>query len=424
MNANITKRKNEIEYSIHVTRDLVRVMADPHNPKLLITHAYVPIRNFPTGQVPDDVNPRSHEKLPARLADTIEESLKQSPSFFHLLNRGMLVLADKSSYDEQKEILTFTVTDTEQNGLVDGATTDRVLQRVKNEIPEYDKLKLEALPEFLQDSAVHLEIISGDINDMLVELASARNTSVQVKEFALENLGGGFDWLKAAIDNSEFKGRIRFRENDQEPVDVRQILGLLTLFHPKWNEDKREPIIAYSNKGEVLDNYRSEEWKKGYQLLEPITVDILRLYDYVQMNFQKTYEQYKTNLGSKSRLGLRREVQFKEKGVYTLPLTQQKTQYRIPDGWIYPILGSFRMLVKIDDKLTWYLDPFKFFDEIGPSLVADVVEESEAMGGNAASVGKARPLWNNLRKSVEMRRLNVEAGKTIEQVINGTTEDK
>lgn len=417
MIANITKRKDETEYSIHTARGTVSVMSDPHNPKLNIIHAYVPIRNFPTGQVPDDINPRSHDKLPSRLAVTIEESLKEAPSYFHLLNRGILVLADKASYDSQKEILTFTVTSTEQNGLVDGATTDRVLARVKSEIPEFDKLKVEAIPEFLQDSAVHLEIISGDIDSMLVDLASARNTSVQVKEFALENLGGGFDWLKEAIGESEFNNRIRFRENDPQPVDVRQVLGLLTLFHPKWNQDKREPIIAYSNKGEVLDNYRSDEWKHGYEVLRPITVDILRLYDYIQVNFQKVYEQYKSGIGSKARLGSRREVQFKEKTLYTLPLSQQKTQYRIPDGWIYPILGSFRMLVKHNTEVTWYFDPFKFFDDIGASLVADVVEESDAMGGNAAAVGKARPLWNNLRKSVEMRRLNLEGGAPIEVIV-------
>lgn len=412
MTANINKRKNEVEYSIQTNPSTVSVMTDPHNPKLHIIHAYVPIRNFPNGQVADDVNPRSHEKLPTRLAETIEESLKENPQFFHLLNRGILVLANQAHYDAGTETLTFTLTNNEVNGLADGATTDRVLSRIKAEIPEFDKLKFESIPEYLQDSAVHLEIIAGDISGMLVELAAARNTSVQVKEFALENLGGGFDWLKSAIAKSEFKDRIRFRENDPEPVDVRSVLGLLTLFHPKWSEEKREPIIAYSNKGDVLENYRSDEWKPGYQLLEPIAVDILRLYDYIQLNFPKKYEEYKASIGSKSRFGMRKEIRFKEKGAYTLPLTQQKTQYQIPDGWTYPTLAAFRMLVKHDKPAEWSLDPFRFFDQIGASMVADVVEESDALAGSAAAVGKARPLWNSLRKSVEMRRMNIQNPST------------
>lgn len=418
MNANINKRKNEIEYSVQTSPSTVRVFTDPHNSQLHIVHAYVPIRNFPNGQVSDDVNPRSHDKLPSRLAETIEDSLKEAPEYFHLLNRGILVLADRVNYNEATETLTFTVVDATQNGMADGATTDRVLARIKSETPEFDKLKLENIPEYLQDSAVHVEIIAGDIDGMLVELAAARNTSVQVKEFALENLGGGFDWLKQAIDASEFKGRIRFRENDPEPVDVRGVLGLLTLFHPKWSQDKREPIIAYSSKGEVLENYRSDEWKPGYRALEPIAVDILRLYDHIQVNFQKAYEDYKLGIGSKSRLALRKEVQFKDKGLYILPLSQQKTQFRVPDGWVYPILGAFRMLVKYNGTVSWHLNPYEFFDQIGPSLVADVVEQSEAMGGNAAAAGKSRPLWNSLRKSVEMRRLNIQGGKLMEDLVD------
>jgi hypothetical protein len=420
MNANINKRTNEVEYSIQTGVDTVRVFTDPHNSKLNIIHAYVPIRNFPSGQVSDDINPRSHEKLPNRLANTIEDSLKNNPQFFHLLNRGVLVLADKARYDNLTETLSFTVSDAHQNGMADGATTDRVLARIKTEIPEFDKLKLENIPEYLQDANVHVEIISGDIGGMLVDLASARNTSVQVKEFALENLGGGFDWLKSSLQGTEFENRIRFRENDSQPVDVRQILGLLTLFHPKWSQEKREPIIAYSNKGDVLDHFRDKEWKDGYRSLEKVTVDILRMYDYINVNFQKRYEEYKVQIGSKARLGMRKEVRFKDTGFYVLPLSQQKTQYLIPDGWLYPILGSFRMLLKYNSPpgfAEWLLDPFRFFDGIGSNLIADVVEESEAMNHNAASVGKSRPLWNSLRKSVEMRRLNIQSGDVIEKLV-------
>lgn len=260
----IVKRAGGTEYSVQTTPGTVRTITDPHTNEIRIVHAYVPIRNFPNGQIPDDVNPRSHEKIPSRLANAIEESLMNEPEYFHLLNRGVLVLADSVRYDEGANMLYFVLADNEVNGMADGATTDRVLARIKQNIPEFDKLKVEAMPEYMQDAAMHLEIIAGDIGDVLVELAAARNTSIQVKEFALENLGGGFDWLKQSLESSQFAGRIRFRENDPEPVDVRQILALLTLFHPRWSAEKREPIIAYSNKGEVLEMFRTEEWKPGY----------------------------------------------------------------------------------------------------------------------------------------------------------------
>jgi hypothetical protein len=183
----------------------------------------------------------------------------------------------------------------------------------------------------------------------------------------------------------------------------------LTLFHPKFNEEKREPIVSYANKGSVLDYYREDAWKPGYEALRPLVADILRLYDYIAVSFPVQYDKYRESLGQRAgRLGQRKEVGFKEKGAYTLPLTQAKTPYRIPDGWLYPLLAAFRMLIDFSgSRASWYFDPQRFFDTIGATMVADIVEESEAMGKSAQAVGKSRPLWNALRKSVEMRRLNL-----------------
>jgi hypothetical protein len=134
--------------------------------------------------------------------------------------------------------------------------TDRVIRNVKRGVSaaEFEKLTEAEIPDYLKQAFVHVEIISGSLTEMLVPLTRARNTSNQVKEFSIENLGGGFNWLKDVIEGSQFRGRVRFRENDPEPVDVRTVLGLLTLFHPKWNEIGKEPIVAYTAKGSINSN--------------------------------------------------------------------------------------------------------------------------------------------------------------------------
>lgn len=399
------------EYRIQTPRNTVTSIADPHQKGIEIMHAYVPIRAFAHGELPDKVNPRSHERIAGRLPATITESLKDSPSWFHLLNRGLLILAEKAWYDDKEEMLHFTIADADSNGVADGGTTDRVLADIKRTInaADFDTLKDEEIPAFIRDASVHIEILSGDIGDMLVSLAGARNTSNQVKEFALENLGGGFDWLKTAFSRGEFKGRIRFRENDSEPVDVRTVLGLLTMFHPKWNELKREPVMAYTNKGLVLDQYRDEEWRPGYEALRPVAVQILKLYDYIHAHVPEAFDKYQAANGSKAKLSGRKEVRHNEKRKYTLPLTQAKVNYVVPDGWLYPMLAAFRMLLKYPAKgdVHFVGDPQKFFDDVGPSLVADVTEQSKALGFSAQTTGKSRPLWNALRKSVELRRMTI-----------------
>ena len=143
---------------------------------------------------------------------------------------------------------------------------------------------------------MHVEIISGGIGEMLVPLTRARNTSNKVQEFALENLGGGFNWLKELIEESKLRGKIKFRENDPQPVDVRTVLALLTLFHPKWNQQRKEPVISYTSKGSILGYYQDEEWRTGFEVLEPVVVEILELYEYAHSNFYKVYKEYKGSM--------------------------------------------------------------------------------------------------------------------------------
>lgn len=401
------------EYRFKVSQDCIRSFKDPHNPELQIHHVYLPIREFAHGLLPDDVNPRSHEKVSGRVPTLIETSLKEQPTWFHLLNRGELILAQRCWYENQTKTLHVVIDSPDEGGLADGATTDRVIAKAKREIAEdLSKLPEGEIPGYLKSAHVHLEIISGNINDMLVTLTGARNTSNQVKEFALENLGGGFDWLKALIEESEFKGQIRYRENDPQPVDIRTVLGLLTLFHPKWNELGREPVVAFSSKGMVLDYFRDPDWKPGYETLKPVVLDVLRLHEFIQLEFQGQYNKYKGDSGASGKLGKRKEIRYNDGKFFTLALSKAQTKYLIPDGWLYPILASFRQLLVLPqngtENVKWITDPQTFFTEHGYELVADVAEQSQSLGSNPGAVGKSRPLWNNLRKSMELHRMKID----------------
>jgi AIPR protein len=406
------------EYRFNLAPELIRSFSDPHNHELTIHHAYIPVRSFAHGRMPDKVNPRSHEKLAGRVPEAIEESVKKWPQWFHILNRGLLVLAEKAWYDNRTKTFHVFIATEDENGLADGATTDRVLEKVKNgvSLATFESLSDDEMPEYLKDAFVHVEVISGQMGDMLVPLTEARNTSVQVKAFSIENLGGGFDWLKDVVEASEFRGRVRYKENDQEPVDVRTVLGLLTLFHPKWNDLQREPVIAYTSKGLVLDNYRNDEWKPGYELLAPVVVDILRLYEHIYANFPEQYKEYNSRQGYGSKLGLRKEVRYAKKAI-KLPLTGWETNYALPDGWLYPLLAAFRMLLVFPrssrGKVEWLTAPQDFFDEHGHEFVGDVVEQSETLGRNPNATGKSRPLWNNLRKAMELHRMKLEVAGRI-----------
>lgn len=401
------------EYRIPVSQDYIRSIKDPHLPGITTLHVIVKVRDLPNGKIPDKINPRSHEviKMSSRIPEAIQSSIEESPELFHLLNRGCLILAKKAWYDNQNKILHFIVESENDYGMVDGATTDRVLAKLKKDVSSADfySLKEDEIPEHFKEAYVHLEIIAGELDqDLRIKLAGARNTSEQVKEFSLEDLKGNFDWLKDILEKSKFKGKIRYRENEPKPVDIRVVLALLTLFHPKWLKLNKDPIIAYTGKGATLDLYTDKEtgWQEGYEKLAPVVVDILELYDYIHIEFQEAYrEAYGAN-GGKTKLGKRTGVTFIENKTKAreLPLSGKRTQYVLPDGWLYPLLASFRTLLVWPKSgrgdVKWAEDPFKLFSQKGSELIYALVEGHEELGWNANRTGKSKGIWSGLREKV------------------------
>ena len=410
-----TQTKFPKEYRVPVSQDHIRSFKAPNAEHLTVTHAYVKVKDFQTGDIPDKVNPRCHEEIPLnrRIPKAIEESLEDCPKIFHLLNRGCLVLAEKAWYNNKSKILHFRIGSDEEHGMVDGATTDRILNQVKEKVSlaDFESLKDDEIPSNLKEAYIYLEIIAGSIDDDLrLKLAKARNTSEQVKEFSLEDLGHGYDWLKDVIENSEFKGKIRYQENEPKPVDIRTVLALLTMFHPNWKEDGREPLIAYTAKGVVIDYYRKDEWSLNYQFLSPVVIDILRLYEHIHANFES---RYKVAFGKGSKLGKRKGVTYLEKKPKKLPLTGKKTHHVVPDGWLYPLLASYRALLRWrngkKNRVSWVVDPFDYFDKYGSEQIADVIWMCEQLGNNANATGKCRPLWSGLRVKVENQMYKIAA---------------
>ena len=76
----------------------------------------------------------------------------------------------------------------------------------------------------------------------------------------------------------------------------------------------------------------------------------------------------------------------------------------MPYAYVYPILGAMRVLVEKDatGSYKWKKDPFKFFDQIGPSLVASMVEKIKQVS-NPNAVGKDKNTWKLLYLEAAMR---------------------
>jgi len=346
-----------------------------------VTYAHVRAKNLP--ELPLGGNPRA-QNLRSRVAKQIEEGLTEHPETFHLLNRGITITAKTTDYDPKTGLLHLLLND--QGGVIDGGHTLAILRRHTE-----------------SDALVRLEIIEGQRN-LTRDLARSRNTSQQVKEQSLANLSGRFQWIKDALKPEPFADSIAYRENELKPIDVREIIALITLFHPQFQSVDNPPLMGYSSKKRCLEMFLDPDYEAGYKFLTPLIGTILKLSDYIEFRFPEIYENsggYSALMGerAKVRLGKVVEVRKVEAG-FTLHYLEQSAYWRFPLGWTTPILAALRGSLDYQTG-NWKANPYELFDKLGKKLVLATLETSRESGrGSPNAVGKNLEHWKKLHTIV------------------------
>lgn len=348
-------------------------------------------------------NPRE-QKMTTNVATAIKESLTNN-SNFHELNRGILISAQSVDWDPKTNNLIITFANPEIHGNIDGGHTLRaILNAISNNTLDEDRY-------------VFFEIFTGI--DSPVELAAARNTSVQVDLKSIEELKNHFEPLKKVFDTTSFKHRIQYKMNEHynedsiSPIDVREIISILIMFSQEIypylsnnNLTENQPIQCYSGKEASLKKFlyfsgsssEKEQRKKREKMLEnmsPIIKDIFELWEEIEVTFaQKAMmsgRRYGTRKYSKYDNGINiGKSYFEEKPI----------QYVVPKGLMYPLTASFRALIDYNKKTgeySWKYNPKEVWDKIGEKLVAIILDEKS---DTPDTIGKNSNLWSNLFKEV------------------------
>ena len=291
---------------------------------------YVKVDDVPEG-VPMATNPRE-QKLTSAVAKAIEESLISNDGYFHLKNRGIVISAAKVKYDNRKEEVTLEFDDNSYHGDIDGGHTYKIICNHKGEN---------------LDQYVQFEVMTG-VEDIIEELARARNTSVQVDEKSMAELAKKFDPIKEGLEGQPFYNRIAFKQNQTETddetgkklrmIDARDIVAILGMFDIDHFGSDNAPTKAYSSKSSMLAMYLKDP--EHYRKFTNIAGDIFDLYDVVETEFAYAYNARNGRYGRKGYSG------YKDgKVIGKSKFGQRDLIYRIPDGLLYPVVAAFRWLV-------------------------------------------------------------------------------
>lgn len=346
------------------------------------------IKDIPK-DIPMETNPRE-QKLNTAVAKKIRTSLtNERNNNFFLLNRGLTVSAKSVKYDNKNDLVTIEFENDDVHGDIDGGHTYKII------LEEQENLDY-------GEQFVKVEVLTG-VEDMFQELASARNTSVQVQDKSIAELENRFDIIKKSIENEPYFNAIYFKENEMGDIDVADIISILNLFNINKYPNKNEsPIISYTGKGQCIKNYINihkeygDTLKNPYAKMSLIIPDIFKLYDHLEKNMRKFYN----NGVSSKKYGLVTGVTSRKEGkeAFKTKFYKENIDYLTPNGFIYPILGAFRALLKENENMyyEWKKNPIEVMDKVGAELVFNTINMSRELGNNPNATGKNKTLWMNL----------------------------
>ena len=292
--------------------------------------------------------------------------------------------------------LTLQFTDDEYHGDIDGGHTYMIINENGG--------SLERGKQY-----VKIEILTG-VESIFQDLAAARNTSTQVQDKSIAELENKFDIIKAVLfaPDSPLKSKIYFKENDAGDVDVADLIAILSMFNLKQYSSREDaPVGSYSGKKKCVDNYIAEYDQNGLSIENPfvkmqhIMMDILELHDLIEENMERFYKDKVASgrYGSVKGVGIKNE---KNKDLFRSKFFQRELDYITPNGFVYPILGAFRALLKVgaDGYYEWKKDPKELLMRTGAELVFTTIDRSRSLGNNPQSVGKDSGNWKQLYQTV------------------------
>lgn len=350
------------------------------------------VKDIPS-DIPMDTNPRE-QKLTTGVPKKIKASLLgQDYLDFYLLNRGLCISASEVSFNNYNNEMTVFFEDFECHGDIDGGHTYKVILENQD--------KLDKGKQF-----VKLEILTG-VEGIFQRLAAARNTSTQVQDKSIAELENRFNIIKNAISAEAYSADIFFKENEDGNIDVADILAILNMFNiDSYPDMQKFPTSSYSSKKKCIDLYikahkdYGENFPNPYVKMSPLMKDIFKLYDYLEINMAKYYKEKNPTGKYGSVKGV---TPIKNGCPFHSKFYHEDMEYSTPTGFIYPILGAFRALIKEnDDVYEWRKNPFIVIDDLGAELVETTIERSRSLGNNPQSVGKDSGNWKTLYMTVKL----------------------
>lgn len=373
----VTERKRPQSLRIDLPVDEFRSLPLPGVEDARLGDCFVRVTDLPAAlDAFMEVNPRVPNRtnkgiLTGPVAHGILATLQDNPDAMVLKNQGIYLLVDEAKFEKAqggKGTLTLNFTDPGKHGIVNGGHTYAAIRSAIDQINNEEDLKA------LQNAFVRLHILQGVDEDLVPEIAEGLNRSKQVDDPSLMNLQGEFDVIRKVLKGTQGDTRIAFHQGDDGDVYISEILVYLEMFNQERFSERKHPNSLYNKQGLAI-KYFSEDMGEKEHKANLVSVmqklpDFLWLADSIRKATPDAAKRNNFKFGQIKMNG-ERAGSAKARGT-SLPFIGETVNYRVPNGWVYPMLASFRanLTPSKDGKSFEWKIPLK---DLLPMVIDDLV---------------------------------------------------
>lgn len=353
-----------------------------------------------------EINPRVPNRNKAGLLNGpiikgMLTTLRDNPEEMAIKNQGIYLLVNSAEFHRNKDensLLNLTFTDKGKHGIINGGHTYAAI-REAIETSNEEELKV------LQNAYVRLHIFQGIDEDYVSEIAEGLNRSKQVDDPSLVNLQGEFDIIKKVMHGKPGEKAIAYHQGDNGDVYISDLLVIMSLFNLERFDERKHPNNLYSKAALGLKYFSEDLVDSKANMKELINKlpDFLWLSDSIKKLTPAAAKKNSFKFGLVKVVGSERAGSKKSKGT-ELPFIGEKIDYRVPNGWVYPMLAAFRANLKLtkENKLEWRTPLTIILPEIIDELVGICVIEHRDNNMRPELIGKRESAYRQCYTRIQL----------------------
>ncbi len=364
------------------------------------------------------VNPRvpSRRKdgvLSGPVISGILQTLRDFPDDMALKNQGIFLLTDDVVFEKKTGgvgMLKITLNDPERHGIVNGGHTFAAIRSAIEGAEEGEQGSL-------QRAFVRLHIFQGLDRDKVPEIAEGLNRSKQVDDPSLENLRGHFEVIKEVMKDRPGADQIAYSQGSSGDVYITELLVYLEMFNCDRFQAKKHPHWLFARTKSALQFFEADikANPSPIRLIIPHLPEILVLADKIRLRTPASAKDVGFQFGRmKEKPGGKTTKNSRGETLHFLDGKQ--TAYRVPRGWLYPMLSAFRANISWDlqlNKFEWVMPLDKLLDEVITDLVHVCVTEHRDNNLKPDLVGKRESTYAQCYDKVLLHLLRSQYGSKV-----------